>query len=281
MRHIIPALLIGLAAVAAYAHKAQIRVCYDFHFHDPRGIEKHHEYMLLAGNGHSKFYNDHTQWLDSTRCTSDGENWYLQTGLVIMQQAMGKSPTEQEAILNSAGVGRDAAMYIVRDDDKFKVWDEVYYEYRKYSEPIEQRDWEVCGDSIKTILGYDCVMAEGDYHGRRWKAWFAPELPIDAGPWKLLGLPGLILEAADTTGQYRFTATGIEASSVTIPKVYEPFDYEKTTHKDFLRLCRYRYDDYQGMRNLHFGPHAAKVSPEKIEYESGKPGFDLLEIDYR
>ena len=35
------------------------------------------------------------------------------------------------------------------------------------------------------------------------------------------------------------------------------------------------------MRNLHFGPHAAKVSPEKIEYESGKPGYDLLETDYR
>ena len=35
------------------------------------------------------------------------------------------------------------------------------------------------------------------------------------------------------------------------------------------------------MRDLHFGADAPKVSQEVIDYETGKPGFDLLETDYR
>lgn len=50
-------------------------------------------------------------------------------------------------------------------------------------------------DSTADVLGYECVMAESDYHGRRWRAWFSPDLPLPFGPWKLHGLPGLILKA--------------------------------------------------------------------------------------
>ena len=75
----------------------------------------------------------------------------------------------------------------------------------------------VSPDSTKNILEYECVLAESDYHGRHWIAWFAPEIPVDAGPWKLLDLPGLIMEAVDSTGQHHFTATGIESSDISFP----------------------------------------------------------------
>ena len=267
--------------IPIYAQNAQIKVSYDYNFFDPRGIEKHHNFLLLANQENSIFYNRHTQWLDSTRCTKDGEAWYTQTGLVIMGQTMGKSREEAEAILESSGTGRPITMYVVKEKEKFKVWDEIYYEYRKYSENIEKRDWNVIADSTRNILGYECFLAESDYHGRHWNVWFTPEIPINAGPWKLLGLPGLILEAEDSTQQHHFTANGIESSDMPFPKIHEPFDYEKTSRKEFLKLCRYRYDNFQGMRDLHFGTNAPKVSQEKLAYETGKPGFDFLETDYR
>ena len=124
------------------------------------------------------------------------------------------------------------------------------------------------------------MMATTEYHGRKWTAWFTPEVPMNAGPWKLLGLPGLILEAIDSTGQHHFSANGLQSVDMDIPKVYEPNSYEKTTRKKFLALCRYRYDNVQGMSDLHFGGNGPRLSPEKIEYESGKKGFDLLETDY-
>ncbi len=264
-----------------FAQKAQIKASYDYHFFDPRGIEKHHDYILLAGTDCSKFYNEHTQWVDSMRCTDKGNQWYNQTSMIVMGQVIGKPRDEVEAILESSGVGQPVTTYIVKGKGKFKVWDMVYHEYRKYTEDIEERDWSITEDSVKTVLGYDCLLATANYHGRQWKVSFTPDIPINAGPWKLLGLPGLIMEAVDSTGQHHFTITGIESVNMDIPKIYEPIDYEKTTRKEFLQLCRYRYDNFQGMRDLHFGTDAPRVSQEKIDYETGKPGFDLLETDYR
>ena len=63
-----------------------------------------------------------------------------------------------------------------------------------YEEPLHEWDWEI-SDSTKTILGYECIEATTMFNGRKWTAWFTPEIPLDAGPWKLEGLPGLIMEA--------------------------------------------------------------------------------------
>lgn len=277
-------LLISLVfSIFSHAQRAQIKVGYDYHYFNPAGIEKNEKFILLANNDYSKFYNNQSQWLDSLRCTKDGENWYNQQSLIMMGELMSgnKTPEERRAILNSSPVGHPVNLYVVKDGDEYKVWDMIYYEYRKYSEPIEERNWIIIDDSTRNVLGYECIMATTDYHGRKWTAWFTPEVPMNAGPWKLLGLPGLILEAVDSTGQHHFTANGIQAVDTSIPPVYEPYSYQKTTRKELLKLCRFKYDNPQGMSDLHFGGDGPRLSPEKIAYESGKPGYDFLETDYK
>lgn len=43
-----------------------------------------------------------------------------------------------------------------------------------------------------------------------WTAWYTLDLPYDDGPWKLCGLPGLILEAQEREGVFAFRFAGIE-----------------------------------------------------------------------
>ena len=53
------------------------------------------------------------------------------------------------------------------------------------------------------------------------------------------------------------------------------FSYDKD------RLLLLINDNIQGMSDLHFGGNGPRLTPEKIAYERGKEGYDLLETDYR
>lgn len=60
-----------------------------------------------------------------------------------------------------------------------------------------------------------CRKAEAMVRGRYYTAWYAPDIPISSGPWKLYGLPGLILEATDAERRVLFLFESIEIPAPT------------------------------------------------------------------
>lgn len=73
----------------------------------------------------------------------------------------------------------------------------------------EFRNWTLA-EGQDTVLSHVCSKAMVHYAGRDYVAWYVPDIPISAGPWKLYGLPGLILKAEDSEGCFRFEAIAIE-----------------------------------------------------------------------
>jgi GLPGLI family protein len=87
----------------------------------------------------------------------------------------------------------------------FRSLDKNYYldeEFRGFSSrkciikgELEKPNWTIVADSTKKIDDYTCLLAKGFLCGRNFTAWFTPDIPVSAGPWKLWGLPGLIISA--------------------------------------------------------------------------------------
>lgn len=70
-------------------------------------------------------------------------------------------------------------------------------------------------DVSEEILGYQCKMATTHFAGREYRAWYTTKVPVNAGPYKFNGLPGLILKVEDSEKKFIWTAIGIR-------KVREP-----------------------------------------------------------
>jgi|SRR5690554_903167 len=58
-------------------------------------------------------------------------------------------------------------------------------------------NWEITNET-KEIADYTCTKATTKFRGRNYEVWFTEQIPTNAGPWKIHGLPGLILELYDT-----------------------------------------------------------------------------------
>ncbi|WP_461787889.1 GLPGLI family protein [Pedobacter sp.] len=85
--------------------------------------------------------------------------------------------------------------------------------YYLVEDSIPKIDWEIKKDTAN-FSGIKCQKATARFGGRNWIAWFASSLPFQAGPWKLNGLPGLIVEAYDDKKDIQFLFTGFEATNI-------------------------------------------------------------------
>ena len=78
-----------------------------------------------------------------------------------------------------------------------------------YVEALPNIQWTL-SDGHKNILGYNCQKALCEFRGRKYIAWYSTEIPINAGPYKFHGLPGLILAISDMANDYCWECIGIQ-----------------------------------------------------------------------
>ncbi len=80
-------------------------------------------------------------------------------------------------------------------------------------EPLPVIDWAISSDTA-SFGGLLCQKATAHFKGRDYTAWFCPDMPFHAGPWKLNGLPGVILDSYDAKKEVVFQFDGIEKVAV-------------------------------------------------------------------
>ncbi len=192
-----------------------IEILYEYIAHDPMLDETREDFKLLEiGHTHSKYY-DYAAFQKDSVMEVDYPDGLPESRHRKLSQTY--HPTWESTIKDlSAGI--------------IKTYDSVLLDEYVYEEPMNAMHWTLTPGS-ETICGYKCRKATSSFRGRKWTAWYAPDLPLDNGPWKFGGLPGLILKATSDDGDQKFEAVSIHKNGHKIG--LKKFWYQKTTREKY------------------------------------------------
>lgn len=190
---------------------------------------------LIANPQKSLYFNTMSEYVDSCESTPEGKAKLHEIQMKAWRVVQPDGTVTYDGRKLGLAPEKHIFLYVEKNanDTELTVYDYKSDGLFRYTEPMNEITWEIGEDSTRNILGHDCIMALSDYHGRRWTAWFTPEIPIQDGPWKLRGLPGLILQADGGDG-FMIEAKEVGVTYQDIPPVYSTNNYEKGERKKIL-----------------------------------------------
>ncbi|SHI76048.1 GLPGLI family protein [Flavobacterium haoranii] len=141
----------------------------------------------------------------------------------------------------------------IKNTEKFYYKDfgnnEMIFEYFNADQLFHGKDflqnwnWQIT-DEIKVINGYTCKKALADWveHDAQFTAWFTEDIPVNAGPEKFDGLPGLILYVG--TPYYEYSAISIKEVKNKVEILKPDFKNKKTfTHKEITEIIKQKINN--------------------------------------
>jgi len=191
------------------------------------------DFMVLdiGEKGISRFYSDNRRRTDSIM------NELMKSG--------GPVNINQNTLSNSgiSSMGDSKEIFKNYPSGKITVTDRIANSDYLYEEDKINFQWQIESDS-REILSYTCQKAVTDFRGRHYEVWFAPDLPLNDGPWKFAGLPGLIMAAEDLEKNFIFQAIGIE--NYNNPVEFPKKDYVKTSRNEVEKIQKRFVEDPSG-----------------------------------
>lgn len=137
-------------------------------------------------------------------------------------------------------------------------------------------------DDTKQIGNFKCQKASCRFRGRDYTAWFTPEIPVCFGPWKLNGLPGLILEVSDSKQEVIFFAVEINIDKSKGCDFSVLNDSLPKYHlKDYVYFITHRNSAQATQINQNLNVMNARM-PEgtQMELSKAKVSFRGLQLEY-
>ena len=204
----------------------KLRVTYQLKAKDKQGKEYFDDIqILLVGDNISKAYSLYTYLADSTATA------WVRKGSQVIPSGSGKSSMSIEVFKDYK-----SKKYMVNCRNMMR---EVY----QYTEPYPINfNWQLDPER-KDILGYICQKAKCSFRGRNYIAWFTSKIPMNEGPYKFGGLPGLILQIYDEENQYVFTCIGIEKAVRKEPIKLWKWNYKSISREKYLKFEKSIYRD--------------------------------------
>ena len=226
------------------------------------------EFILEVGSKVSKYYSKSTDAYERVRSDSEANAAYQKSLKMPPEAGRGNRPARHSTLV----------IYNNYPKGKRTIHDAIFFDYYIFEDDNLPQQWTIIVDSVKTILEYTCHKATCSYRGRNYEAWYNPDLPVNAGPWKFSGLPGLIMSVQDTKGHYTFEIKGLM-------KVKEPIEYieypiRKYSHTDRKTFLRTKAKSLQIGLVRYLEANSPQGGNSDYKQTGGGAKYDLLERDY-
>lgn len=132
-------------------------------------------------------------------------------------------------------------------------------------------DWKIGSETMK-IGEYNTQKATTNFGGRTWTAWFSKDLPMQDGPYKFSGLPGLIVKIEDKDQNYSFELKGNKPV-----KDFQEFTYfekmQTGSGPKTIELDREKFESkFADYKKDPFGSMRSQMTPEIMNTKL--PGSD-------
>lgn len=150
--------------------------------------------------------------------TKENTSYYKSTNQYVLDSLKANNKIKNGDFM--AGVSYQTALgeEVVKKNNTFTVYEKVVDAKIKYIEPVSLK-WTILKDT-KFYSGYKTRKAVTTAYGRKWIAWYAEDLPLNFGPYKFCGLPGVIVNMYDEKAEYLFTLSQFKKKikQVELPK---------------------------------------------------------------
>lgn len=114
----------------------------------------------------------------------------------------------------------------------------LFREKQTFVDTVGLFNWRI--ETQKKLVGfYQCQKATATFRGRNYTAWFSDQIPVRNGPWKIDGLPGLIIEVYDDENLVYWKLESIQFSANL--EVEEYNGILNGTYSDFKRILKEKY----------------------------------------
>lgn len=130
-----------------------------------------------------------------------------------IQEQMAANPGGNVRVMRGKNSGSNTEYYQFAAEGKLVRRERLINSYL-IEEPMPAMNWKIANDTA-SFGGLHCQKATTHFRGRDYIAWFCPDLPFHSGPWKLNGLPGVIVDAHDTINEVVFKFDGVEKVTAT------------------------------------------------------------------
>ena len=260
-----------------------------------------YEYKFISDSTNVDDVKTEMMFLDTTK---DGSKYYSYT--VFNSDSIMKVDLEKQlAATGSINVKAD----LRKGDVRYSVT-KTYPDYKinlhrrlgmdAYNISDDRKiNWKILSEKEK-IGEWNAQKAEADFAGRKWIAWFSTEIPIQDGPYKFHGLPGLIVKIEDEAKYHSFELKGIskyvENNKLQID---DERNYEKEILIDHLKYkklaAQLRNDPTKSLREMMnsastsfkiIGPDGNEIKPSDLirqrelkAKEDRKKNNNPLELD--